>query len=83
MAMLDNVTLFLIILLVYFISVIILHRINFFNKYNISFYGPALLLRTKKGRGFLEKISQLKRFWKSFGNFGIFLCFLMMILMII
>jgi len=53
-----------------------------FEKYNISFYGPALLFRTKKGIRFLERLSSKKRFWKAFGSFGIAFCFLMMILMV-
>ncbi|UCD13934.1 MAG: site-2 protease family protein [Thermoplasmatales archaeon] len=37
--------------------------------------------RTKRGRGFLKKLAEKKRFWKSFGNFGIVLCIFAMILM--
>jgi len=68
--------------LVYLVTTLYLKKIGIFEKYNISFYGPALLLRTKKGVGLLRKISSKKRFWKSFGSFGIFFCFLMMILMV-
>jgi len=68
--------------LVYLVTTLYLKKIGIFEKYKISFYGPALLLRTKKGIGLLKKISSRKRFWKSFGSFGIFFCFLMMILMV-
>ena len=68
--------------LVYLITTLYLKKIGIFEKYKISFYGPALLLRTKKGIGLLKKISSKKRFWKSYGSFGIFFCFLMMILMV-
>jgi membrane-associated protease RseP (regulator of RpoE activity) len=51
-------------------------------KYSISFYGPALLLRTKKGRNFLKKLASIKRFWHGFGTFGIIFCFLMMFLVV-
>lgn len=64
-----------------FLSVLF-QRKGIFEKYNISFYGPALLLRTKKGVGFLKKLAEKKRFWKAFGSFGIFFCFLMMIVMV-
>jgi membrane-associated protease RseP (regulator of RpoE activity) len=68
--------------IIYFITTLYLKKIGVFEKYNISFYGPALLLRTKKGIGFLKRISSRKRFWKSYGSFGIAFCFLMMILMV-
>ena len=83
MSMIENISIFLIILFTYFVIVYILNKKNYFNKLNISFYGPALLLRTKKGRQFLKKLSSKKKFWKSFANFGIVFCFIMMILMIL
>ena len=61
----------------------LLHKKGILEKYSISLYGPALLLRTKKGRGFLKKISNRKRFWKAFGSFGIVFCFIMMALMVL
>jgi membrane-associated protease RseP (regulator of RpoE activity) len=69
-------------IILYALIIIILQKKGFLQKYNISFYGPALLLRTKKGIGFLSKIARINRFWRAFGSFGIFFCFIMMILMI-
>jgi len=82
MSMLGNLFILFVILFIYFVVVIILHKKNILEKYNISLYGPALLLRTKRGRSSLKKISNKKRFWKAFGSFGIVFCFIMMILMI-
>jgi len=70
------------IIFAYVLFVIFLHKKGYFEKYNISFYGPALLLRTSKGIDFLHSIAQKKRFWKGFGSFGIFFCFVMMIFMV-
>jgi membrane-associated protease RseP (regulator of RpoE activity) len=70
-------------IIAYTVFVIFLNKKGYFEKYNISFYGPALLLRTSKGVGFLQKIAQKKRFWKAFGNFGIVFCFIMMIFMVL
>ena len=67
----------LIILTLYFSIILILNRKNILQKYNISFYGPALLLRTKKGIDVLRKISNRKKIWTTFGNFGIIFCFIM------
>jgi membrane-associated protease RseP (regulator of RpoE activity) len=74
MTVIDGLIIFLSVLLCYFIIVLILHKRGVLNKFNISFYGPFLLLRTKKGLGFLKKIASKKRFWKAYGSFGIVFC---------
>jgi len=71
-----------IILLAYFTIVLILNRIGIFEKYNISFWGPAILLRTSKGKKLIDKIASKKRFWIIFSNVGIFVCFILMFLML-
>ncbi len=78
----DGLLIFIAILLGYLFTVLILHKKGILEKYNISLFGPALLLKTKKGLGFLKRISKRKRFWKSYGNFAIILCFILMILVI-
>ncbi len=40
--------------------------------------GFILMIRTKKGRILLEKISKYRRFWRWFGEFSIWLCFIVM-----
>ena len=80
MTIIDGLFIFLAIVIIYFIIVYILHKKGILEKYNISFYGPGLLFRTKKGVGFLEKIGSKKRFWKAYGSSGILVCFIVMIL---
>jgi membrane-associated protease RseP (regulator of RpoE activity) len=63
------------------IFVFILNKKGILERHHISLWGPALLVRTKKGRTFLKRIAQKTRFWKAFGNLGIVFCFIMMILM--
>ncbi len=82
MSLLETLFFLLILILGYSLSVFVLHKMKILDKYGISFYGPALLLRTKKGRSFLKKLASVKRFWHSFGNFGILFCFLMMFLVV-
>ncbi len=79
----EGLLVFFAILSAYFLIVMFLHKKGILEKYNISLYGPALLLRTTKGRNFLKKIADRKRFWKAFGSFGIVFCFVMMILMVL
>jgi membrane-associated protease RseP (regulator of RpoE activity) len=82
MTLLETTSLIISIIALYAIFVYIIHKKGLFEKYNISFYGPALLLRTKRGINILFKIAQYKRFWKGFGSFAIIFCFIMMIFMV-
>jgi hypothetical protein len=82
MSILDGLLIFFIILFLYFIITYVLIKKDIFKKFNISLYGPALLLRTSRGKSFIKKISEKKRFWKAFGSFGIVFCFILMIFMV-
>jgi membrane-associated protease RseP (regulator of RpoE activity) len=81
MTIIAGLLVFIFVIFLYSLIVFILHKKNLLEKHGISFYGPALLLRTKKGRGLLKKIASKKRFWKSYGNFAIVFCFIAMVLM--
>ncbi len=83
MSPIEGLMIFLSILVLYFLAVFSLHKLGILEKYNISLYGPALLLRTKKGRNFLKKLASKKRFWKAYGSSGILLCFIMMVVMVL
>ena len=83
MSLIEGLLIFFAIILIYFLIIYILHKKEVLKKYNISLYGPALLLRTKKGVGFLKKIASTKRFWKKYGNFGIAFCFISMVIMVV
>ena len=82
MSPIEGLMIFLSILTFYFLAVFSLHKLGILEKYNISLYGPALLLRTKKGRNFIKKLASKKRFWKAYGSFGIVFCFIVMIFMV-
>jgi membrane-associated protease RseP (regulator of RpoE activity) len=79
MTFFDSLLIFIIVVALYALLVVILHKKGFLTRFGVSLYGPALLLRTKKGRGFLQRIASRKRFWKAFGSFGVVLCFIVMI----
>lgn len=83
MTWIDGLIIFVSILFGYFLVVGILHKKGILEKYGISLYGPALLLKTKKGLGFLKKISSKKRFWKGYGTIAVIVCFILMIVMVI
>ena len=82
MSLIEGIIIFLSILLLYSILVFILHKKGILKKYNISFYGPGLLLRTKKFRNFIKKISSIKKFWRLYGNFSVIFCLILMIFMV-
>ncbi len=41
--------------------------------------GPILMVKTLRGRGLLERLSRLKRFWNAFGDLGIVLALVGMV----
>lgn len=83
MTIIDGLLIFFSILILYFVIVIILQKKGILEKYNISLYGPALLIRTKRGLNFLKKIARKRRFWKAYGSFGIVFCFIVMIFLVV
>lgn len=68
---------------IYAVGTFFLKKKGYFEKYNISFYGPALMVRTKKGVGFLERIARHTRFWHGYGKAAVLVCFIMMVLMVL
>lgn len=83
MTIIDGLLILIGIILSYSLIVLFLHRLGVLKKYNITFWGPALMLRTKKGIGFLKRLAKRRRFWKSFGNLGIAVTLILMVLMVI
>jgi membrane-associated protease RseP (regulator of RpoE activity) len=81
MSIFDGLLIFFTVLFIYFLIIIFLKNKGILEKYNISPYGPALLLRTTKGRKFLKKLASKNRFWKAFGSFGIVFCLVLMIIL--
>lgn len=82
MTIIEIISFLVLIIGLYSMISVYLKRKGYFEKYNISFYGPALMFRTKKGIGFLKRISNRKRFWMGFGKAGVIVCFIMMLLMV-
>jgi membrane-associated protease RseP (regulator of RpoE activity) len=83
MSLIDGLLIFITILFIYFLIIIILHKKGVLEKYSISLYGPALLIRTKRGINFLKKIARKKRFWKAYGSSGVVFCFVAMIIFVL
>ena len=82
MTIIEGALIFFAIIFLYFTILLILNKIGFLQKHNISLAGPALLLRTTKGLKFLKKLANKKRFWKAYGSSGIVVCFVAMIIFV-
>lgn len=61
----------LLVLLLYWQLVIFLDRRGTLEKYNISAYGPILMIRTSKGQEFLDRLAVHKKFWRIFADIGL------------
>jgi membrane-associated protease RseP (regulator of RpoE activity) len=68
---LNYTNLVLLVFLFYWLFVMYLDRRGILSKYNITAYGPILMLRTTKGQGFLDRLAVHKKFWRLFANIGI------------
>lgn len=72
---------FLVLVVVYILVILILRRTGLFERLNMSMLGPILMIRTKRGRATIKKISRSKRFWKWFANIGFVVIYLSMFVM--
>lgn len=57
--------------LFYWFTVVVLDRRGTLAKYNITTYGPILMIRTTKGQEFLDRLAVHKRFWRTFADIGL------------
>lgn len=57
--------------LFYWLTVMVLDRRGTLAKYNITAYGPILMIRTTKGQVFLDRLAVHRRFWRLFADIGL------------
>jgi len=67
------------IILVYFLILFWLRKRGAFKGERFSLLGPFLMLKTSRGRRFIDKLAKIKRFWRYFGTFAIVICIVSMI----
>lgn len=78
----DGWLLFLIIFGIYIAIVATLHKKGILEKYNILPIGPILMIRTIKGREFLNRLATPKRLWKGYGILGVGFCIISMFVLL-
>ncbi len=79
-------TLALYIFLIYWFIVLVLNRKGILQRYNISTFGPILMIRTQRGEKLLERLAEgelRKRFWRTYANIGTILVLIAMTFMFI
>ncbi|MDG6243230.1 MAG: site-2 protease family protein [Methanolobus sp.] len=62
-------------------AVILLDRKGILKKYNISTFGPVLMIRTTRGLKLLDKLAIPKKAWRIYADIGIRLMFVGMVAM--
>lgn len=68
---------------VWYFSLISLESAGLLDKIDATrILGFILMLRTKRGKNFLDRISSFKRFWKFFGEISIWMCLSVMALVV-
>ncbi|HXQ93576.1 MAG TPA: site-2 protease family protein [Thermoplasmata archaeon] len=80
MSALDDWTIFLVLVLLYAVVVFVLYRAGRFGAdRSLSLFGPAVMIKTKRGRGALDRLGRFKTFWTAAGDLGIVLAALAMV----
>lgn len=66
--------------IVYWFFIMVLDRMGVLERYNVSTAGPLLLLRTLRGRDFLDWLASRNRgLWRIYGNIGFLVAFFVMV----
>ena len=61
----------LVILIVYWLIIAILNKQGVLERYNITAFGPILMIRTRRGQNLLSVLARPRGFWKLLANIGI------------
>jgi membrane-associated protease RseP (regulator of RpoE activity) len=67
----------------YWFAVSFLSKRGVFERYNITAWGPVLMVRTSRGQKLLDYLARPKRFWRAFANLGVPMMFLGMFTMLL
>jgi len=76
---LNDIQISILFILIYGLAVCVLKKKHVIEKYNMSWFGPFIMLRTTKGLSILDKLAKPRKAWKALGDIGIILLFMGMI----
>lgn len=75
----NDIQISILFILIYGLAVGVLKKKHVIEKYNMSWFGPFIMLRTTKGLSILDKLAKPRNAWKTLGDIGIILLFMGMI----
>ncbi len=61
----------ILVFLIYWLLVSYLDKQGILKRYNITAYGPILMLRTQRGQSLLDRLAVHKRIWRIFADIGL------------
>ena len=67
----DGYAIALIAVIAWFAILIVGHRLKFWEKIHCQVYGPFLMIKTRRGRELIDRLSKRERFWTAFGRISI------------
>lgn len=67
----NNLNLVFAILIGYWLFIALLSKQGILERYNISAFGPILMIRTMRGQKLLSVLAYPRKFWRLFGSVGI------------
>ncbi len=65
-------------ILLYWVAIILVNRLGWLPE-SVNTTGPITTIRTKRGRIFLDRLSQPRRFWRAVANMGVGIAIVVMI----
>ncbi|CAD7772884.1 Peptidase family M50 [Candidatus Methanoperedenaceae archaeon GB50] len=77
-----HISLYIYLFVLYWALVAFLSRRGILERYNITAWGPVLMVRTMRGQGFLDFLGRAKLFWRAFASIGIPVMFIGMLSML-
>ncbi len=72
---------FIALLTVYIGIVAYLKKKDLFERYNLTLWGPVLMVRTEKGLKLMDRIAKRRRFWRAFGILSFIFLLIMMVVL--
>jgi len=77
---LDPLAIAITVIAIYVMVLLLLNMKGLLKRYHFSFFGPFLMWRTKKGRGFLKWLATRERMWRFYGNLALAITILFSVL---
>lgn len=71
-----------VILTLYFTILYVLRKKKLLEKYNITLWGPVVMVHSHKGEDIIERIAKHRHFWTIIGSIAIVFCLILSVLLI-